>query len=458
MEHRAVMRVRLGLGAWLLLSAVAVHAGEVSQAATEAVAREGEVRVMVTLAPPGDDGASRAALAAQVDALLGDLPSGARLARRFETVAALALVVDATGLAALAASPRVERVDLDVGGHGGLAQGLPLARVDVVRAQGFDGAGTKVVVIDSGVRLDHLAFAGRVVGEACFCSGGGGCCPNGGSTQTGPGSGANSHPHGTNVAGIAVGAGGVPGVPGGAAGSAAIVTVRVLDANNSFCCSSDVVAALDWVRVNHPDARVANLSLGTVARFAGDCDQVASFTQAMAAAINGLVAQGTTVTVSSGNNGSSVDMQAPACIANALSVAAVYDAAVGSQSFGSVCTAPTTAADQVTCFSNLSTSTDLAAPGAPITAAGTSSPTGASTFSGTSMAAPTVGGCAALLYQARPGATPAEVEAAMKASPTRVQRAGMTQDYPRLDCADALQRLPLTPGLFANGFESGATP
>lgn len=437
----------------LLIAAVAAPvatAAKVSDAAWAQLQYESRVRVMVVLSDVAARGGDRAVLAAEVDALLATLPAGARLARRFETVPALAITVDRSGLEALAASSRVARVDLDEGGSGGLLQALPLARINPVNALGFTGAGQKVAIIDSGIRLDHQSFAGRIVDEACFCTG---CCPNGGNTQTGPGSGANSHPHGTNVAGIAVGAGGVTGVPAGAATGASIISIRVLDTNNSFCCASDIVAAMDWLRVNHPDAKVANLSLGTSLRFAGDCDAATSFTQAMAAVVDGLVAQGTAVIVSSGNTASSVDMQAPACVRNAISVGAVYDADVGSQSFGTVCTAVTTGADQMTCFSNLSTTTDLIAPGAPSTAAGTGSPTGISTFSGTSMAAPITAGCIALLRQARPQATLAEIEAALKASPTRIVRPPMTRNYPRVDCADALAQLLASPQIFSDGFE-----
>lgn len=433
-----------------LIAAPLATAATVADAIWTQLQRESRVRVVVVLPDHEGQERGRAALAEEVDRLLATLPTGSRLERRFETVPALALSVDRAGLEALAASSHVARVDLDEGGSGGLLQGLPLARIDVVKALGLTGAGRKVAIIDSGTRLDHQSFGGRIVDEACFCTG---CCPNGGNTQIGPGSGANSHPHGTNVAGIAAGATGVAGVPAGAATAASIISIRVLDANNAFCCSSDIVAAMDWLRVNHPDATVANLSLGTGSRFAGDCDQATAFTQSMAAAVNGLVAQGTAVTVSSGNNASSIDMQAPACVRNAISVGAVYDANVGAQSFGSVCTAATTSADQMACFSNLSATTDLVAPGAPITAAGTGSATATSTFSGTSMAAPTTAGCIALLRQAQPQATVAQIETALKASPTRILRSGMSQDFPRLDCADALAQLQSLDRIFRNGFD-----
>ncbi len=426
-------------------------AGEVSDAVWAQLQRDSQVRVMVALSSHTAGERTRATLAAEVDALIASLPITARLERRFETIPALALTVDRRTLETLAASPDVARVDLDEGGTGGLLQALPLASVTPsVQAIGLNGAGRKVAIIDSGIRLDHQSFAGRVVDEACFCTG---CCPNGSNTQTGPGSGANSHPHGTNVAGIAVGASGVTGVPAGAATAASIISIRVLDVNNSFCCASDIVAAMDWLRVNHPNATVANLSLGTGARFAGDCDQASAFTLALAAAVDGLVAQGTAVTVSSGNNGSSIDMQAPACVRNAISVGAVYDANVGSQTFSPVCTAATTAADQMTCFANLSTTTDLVAPGAPSTAAGTGSPTATSTFSGTSMAAPLTAGCITLLRQVYPQVSVAQIETALEASPTRITRVGTTQDYPRVDCANALAQLRAAEQIFMHGFE-----
>jgi len=405
-------------------------------------------RVLVWLGSDGE--AARGASAeASVDALLRAAPGfDAKILRRFQTVPAFAAELDADDIAALREAGMDLRIGLDTGGSGSLQQSIPLAQVTPVQLAGLEGSGRKVVIIDSGLRLDHESFAGRIVDEACFCTT---CCPNGQTTQFGAGAAADGHGHGTNVGGIAVGAAGVTGVPRGVASGADIVAVRVLDQNNSFCCASDVIAAFDWVRVNHPDATVINASLGTGARYQANCDAAASFTIAFASVINDLRGLGVLSTISSGNNGASIDMQAPACVASALAVGAVYDANVGSASFGSVCTAPTTVADQVTCFSNLSTTTDLLAPGAPVTAAGRGSSTGTSTFSGTSMAAPMTAGCIAQLKQAVPTATPDEIEAALEASTVRLLRPPMTQDYPRLDCADALLRL--TVDVFADGFE-----
>lgn len=419
------------------------------EAEVDEVLRAGQsARVLVWLGSDGE--AARGASAeASVAALLRAAPAiEAKILRRFQTVPAFAAELDADDIAALRAAGMDLRIGLDVGGSGGLQQSIPLAQVTPVQLAGLDGSGRKVVIIDSGLRLDHESFAGRIVDEACFCTT---CCPNGQTTQFGAGAAADGHGHGTNVGGIAVGAAEVTGVPRGVASGAEIVAVRVLDQNNSFCCASDVIAAFDWVRVNHPDATVINASLGTSARYQANCDTSASFTIAFANVINDLRGLGVLSTISSGNNGSSLDMQAPACVASALAVGAVYDANVGSASFGSVCTAPTTAADQVTCFSNLSTTTDLLAPGAPVTAAGRGSSTGTSTFSGTSMAAPMTAGCIALLKQAVPTATTDEIEAALEASTVRLLRPPMTQDYPRLDCADALLRLAVD--VFADGFE-----
>ena len=143
-------------------------------------------------------------------------------------------------------------------------------------------------------------------------------------------------------------------------------------------------------------------------------------------------------------------MIVPACVAKALSVGAVWDANVGSQTVLG-CTDPTTQADQVTCFSNSSTTTDIFAPGALMTSSRAGG--GSVTRSGTSYATPMVSACAAVLLEISPWLTPAELEAAMESSPTFVTDETNGLSFPRLDCSAAAASLPdNVPALAAWGF------
>jgi subtilisin family serine protease len=405
-------------------------------------ARAGRVRVLAMLdvaAPAPDFLASpsgRLAIEAAGDRVLARLPLGQfELKRRFVTVNALAVEVSESGLRALAADPEVTRVDLDAPGEGHLNQAVPLARVDVVRALGFTGEGIRVAVIDSGVNRTHPDLSDDLVAEQCFCSGGTGCCPGGGTTQSGPGSAQDDNGHGTNVAGILTSRG--TQAPLGGAPDTELVAVKVLNAANGFCCTSDVIAGMDWVGVNQPTVRVVNLSLGTFTLFAGNCDAAQP---GLATAVDNLRAAGMLVTVSSGNQGSGTQMSAPACNQNATSVGAVWDANVGPITILG-CTETATAADQVTCFSNSNSTTDIFAPGAPTTSTGLAGPT--STFFGTSQAAPLVAACAADLFQVRPSTTPAEMETALESSLVMVTDPTNGLSFPRLDCERALVTVPV---------------
>lgn len=437
---------KLAMTACLILP-VWASAAEVTEDVRNAISQRGEVRVMVLLTDHDRLQHDRDVLASRVDGVLAAQRGvHVRLERRFETIPALALTIDAEGLRALEASSDIAAVSLDPGGEGQLVQSLPLAEIDQVQDLGFRGAGRKLAVIDSGVRLDHQSFAGRIVGQACFCTT---CCPNGQATQIGAGSAADNNGHGTNVTGIAAGGTGAGAVPAGAASQTQIVAIKSLAADGSFSGMSDIVAALDWLRVNHPDTAAVNLSLGSFQLFPGHCDTSEAWTQTLAIAVNGLVNQSTSVVACTANQGSSSQIAAPACITNAVAVGAVWDSNVGSATVLG-CTDATTAADKMTCFTNISPVMDVVAPGAWVTAAGMGSPTGTSTYAGTSMATPMVAGCLTQLREAFPRLSRAQLEAAVMASPTRVTRSPLTQTWPRLDCLDAFDRLDR---LFANGFQ-----
>ena len=127
-------------------------------------------------------------------------------------------------------------------------------------------------------------------------------------------------------------------------------------------------------------------------------------------------------------------MSAPACASGAISVGAVWDASLGSQTnFG--CTDDPTAADLMTCWSNRNDRTDLFAPGAPTTSTGLGG--GTSTYRGTSQAAPLVAACVALLLEMDPSLSVNQLEDALEGSPTLIDDPLTALSYPRLDCADA---------------------
>jgi subtilisin family serine protease len=358
---------------------------------------------------------------------------------RWRNIPAFAAELSPEAIAKLREDADVIRVDADVSGTGGDAVSLPLIGGTVVHGMGYTGKGVTVAVVDSGIDGSHPDFAGRIVDEQCFCQNadGSGCCPGGSITQSGPGAAADDEGHGTNVTGILTSHGAVsfPGV----APEAKIVSVKVLDRNGVFQSTAQVISGLDWLISNHPEVRVINMSLFTNALFAGYCDRSTSFTIAFASAIGTLRRNGTAVFACSGNNASATTMGAPACVYDAFSVGAVYDANIGFFSFTGVCSDTTTAADQIACFSDSNSTLDLLGPGARIIASGRGG--GLSTFSGTSQATPHAAGSAAILFSIRPSLTVDQVESLLKETGKLIldPRNGVTT--PRVDILAAVEEL-----------------
>src|SRR6187402_1232600 len=104
--------------------------------------------------------------------------------------------------------------------------------------------------------------------------------------------------------------------------------------------------------------------------------------------------------------------------------------------------AATSASDTKSWFSNWGTWVDVAAPGEGLSTVtlGAGYTTG---FAGTSGATPHVAGLAGLLFAAVPGATPAQVRAAIEDSALSLSQPpyGQFTGYGRIDCADALARI-----------------
>ncbi len=218
------------------------------------------------------------------------------------------------------------------------------------------GTGIKAYIIDSGIRYDHQEFSGRAVfGFDAF-----------------GGNGSDCHGHGTHVAGT------VGGRTFGVAKNVQLISVRVLDCAGSGSNSS-VIAGVDWIASNRVGASVANLSLG------------GGTSSALDTSVKNLIASGVTAIVAAGNDNADACLYSPARASAAITVAA------------------SNSNDTKASFSNWGNCVDWFAPGASITSASSSSPTGSSVMSGTSMAAPHVAGTAALYLENNPTATPTAV-------------------------------------------------
>ncbi len=104
------------------------------------------------------------------------------------------------------------------------------------------GAGVRAYILDTGMRLTHNEFAGRITS---------------GVDQIDGGPAEDCHGHGTHVAGT------VGGTTWGVAKSVSLVAVRVLDCGGTGTWTQ-VIAGVDWVTGDHDpgELAVANMSLG----------------------------------------------------------------------------------------------------------------------------------------------------------------------------------------------------
>ncbi len=224
------------------------------------------------------------------------------------------------------------------------------------------GNGVNIYIIDTGIRPTHNEFGGRAdIAFDVFKDGL---------------KGADCHFHGTHVAGTAAGS------TYGVAKSAKIHGVKVLDCTGSGTWEQ-VIEGIDWVAKNHQSPAVVNMSIG------------GQYSSSVNDAVARLTASGVTSVIAAGNSQADACEASPASAPSAITVGA------------------TTQTDAVASFSNHGPCLDIFAPGFQITSSTIASDTSTGTFSGTSMAAPHVTGIVALYLQNHPGASPAEVQAAV---------------------------------------------
>ncbi|HFX6518662.1 S8 family peptidase [Acinetobacter nosocomialis] len=252
-------------------------------------------------------------------------------------------------------------------------ESLPLINQPQANTKGFNGTGSSVAVLDTGVNYLHSDFGCSAVNSpssTCRVVYAFDSAPDDGSLD--------DNGHGSNVSAIV----------SKVATKTKIIGIDVFRSGSAY--DSDILAGINWAVNNAKtyNIKAINLSLGIPGvKYKSECSN-SSYATAFANAR----AAGVVPVVASGNDAFPDGISSPACVAGAVRVGAVYDSNIGGVSWGNPvkCSDPTTAADKVACFSNGGSLVTLLAPGAMITAGGY-------TMGGTSQATPHVAGAIALL-------------------------------------------------------------
>ncbi len=246
---------------------------------------------------------------------------------------------------------------------------------------GLTGQGVTIAVIDTGINPNHQDLTGKVIAFKDLV--------NARATAY------DDNGHGTHVSGIAAGKGVNPAYTG-VAPSANLVGIKVLNSAGSGSTST-IISGIEWAITNKSayGIKVINMSLGSTGSSNGQ--------DSLSLEVNQAVSNGIVTCVAAGNSGpGAYTIGSPAAAANAITVGAMAD--VGEKGFfqASFSSRGPTADGRI--------KPDVSAPGYNITSADYSNNTGYVTYSGTSMATPFVAGTAALMLQANPSLTPADVK------------------------------------------------
>ena len=414
-----------------LLASPAASAPVVAADVHDAAA-DGPAAVVVQ-ATPGAVVAARAAVEA----------AGGEVVLDLEVVSGFSALVDVAALDALTRVDGVRAVTLDasvelahVGPDGdrpdGDTQVAETVGADVLHAQGIDGEGVGIAIIDTGV-ADLPDFAGRRVGMLDL---------------SGDDDHVDRYGHGTFIAGVAAGNGASSGGEhAGVAPGAHVVPVKIAGRTGSADISH-VLAAIQYVVTFRDvlDIGVLNLSLGT------DSDQT-QLLSPLNHAVERAWDAGIVVVVSGGNHGEDGPGRIPKPADDPLVVT------VGAtDSMGTVDRAD----DHVAGYSSLGPSiadgfdkpdlvapgshlVSLIAPGSQLDTVHTSAHVDAAHAqgSGTSFAAGVVSGAAALLRQAHPEWTPDQVKEALTSAAAPGPAGDRNVDgHGALDVAAALTASP----------------
>jgi cerevisin len=220
------------------------------------------------------------------------------------------------------------------------------------------GAGVDIYIVDTGVRLTHRVFDGRIDLDEGFSF---------------TGSVADGDGHGTHVAGTAA------GTKFGVAQGANIIAVKVLGDNGSGS-SSDTISGMDWIINRHNQRKNDEGFKGSIMSMSWG---LSGISQSVDEVVLAAVGQGIHVVVAAGNDNADACLSTPSH--NGGGNSAVVS--VGSINIDS----------EISSFSNIGPCVDIYAPGEDILSSWSTADDVINFLSGTSMACPHVSGVLAYL-------------------------------------------------------------
>jgi subtilisin family serine protease len=253
-------------------------------------------------------------------------------------------------------------------------------------APGLDGHGVKIGILDTGIDDNHPELHGKTILYKDFVD----------PSITTP---RDDQGHGTHVSGTIAGSAAIGVAPG-----ASLIVGKAFDSNGA-CKTKDLILALQWMA--DPDGNPATadfpLVLANSWEVGGKYGERDPADEPLCVVVENLSRLGITSVFAAGNMGYAVgSVQLPSACPAAFSVGA------------------TDQTDQIAVFSSRGPARwksvklakpEVSAPGVDVISADPGG--GYKTRSGTSMAAPHVAGAFALLLQAKPGISVADLKAAM---------------------------------------------
>ncbi|MCW3816903.1 S8 family serine peptidase [Micromonospora sp. DR5-3] len=293
---------------------------------------------------------------------------------------------------------------------------VPLTGAPAAWQKGFNGAGVKVAVLDTGYDAGHPDLAGRVVAAKNF---------------TFSRDADDRQGHGTHTASTVGGSGAASaGRYAGESPGADLLIGKVLG-DDGYGQDSWIIAGMQWAV--DQGAKVVSMSLGDASSTACKGPTVDAVK---------LLSDRALFVIAAGNSGARGSVSTPGCAPEALAVAAV-DRDGATAAFSS----------RGPAVGEHYAKPDISAPGVDVVAAraGGRGERAYTTMSGTSMATPHVAGAAAILAQASPGLTPTQLKNTLISAVGKTGAPVMEQGAGPLDVDRAVGEQVTGPGTTSLG-------